>query len=232
MQTFYKVTQGYNEKVPSFVMRLEGTLNEIRLQCPGRMTDLEFQQHLKVYLFHGVKKHICESIWYLYSTPRTYYSQLMVTTLKVESENEEFSDKVRARATVVTDWGEGMADWGSRLPSSWLPWPRLSRATAPLVYQVAPRKGAMGGDTKVVALPVTQIPVMVWVGLDRWPKATVYPLGMGQGATEMEAMDRVTKGLMQGQKVQPIFRIPTPSNASCARGGATWPGNALPQHWL
>ena len=41
MQNFYKVTQSNNGKVHSFTMRLEGTLNEIRLQCPGRMMDLE-----------------------------------------------------------------------------------------------------------------------------------------------------------------------------------------------
>ena len=34
MQTFDKVTQGNHEKVPSFAMRLEGTLNQIRLKCP------------------------------------------------------------------------------------------------------------------------------------------------------------------------------------------------------
>ena len=35
MQNFYKITQGGNKKVPSFVMRLEGTLNQIRIKCPG-----------------------------------------------------------------------------------------------------------------------------------------------------------------------------------------------------
>ena len=43
MQNIYKVTQCNNEKVPSFTTRLEGTLNQIRLQCPSRMTDLEVQ---------------------------------------------------------------------------------------------------------------------------------------------------------------------------------------------
>ena len=52
MQNFYKVTQGNNEKVPSFAMRLEGILNQITLQCPSRMTDHEVQQHLKDCLFH------------------------------------------------------------------------------------------------------------------------------------------------------------------------------------
>ena len=35
MQNFYKIAQGGNEKVPSFATRLEGTLNQIRLRCPG-----------------------------------------------------------------------------------------------------------------------------------------------------------------------------------------------------
>ena len=87
MQNFYKVTQGNNGKVPSFAIMLEGTLNQIRLQCPDRMMDLEVQQHLKDHLFHGVHKHIYDSIQYLYSAPRTSYSQLMVTTCKAESEN-------------------------------------------------------------------------------------------------------------------------------------------------
>ena len=67
--------------------------------------DLEGQQHLKDCLFHRVHKHICDSVQYLYSTPGTSYSQLIVTTHKAESENEEIQDKVRARATVATDSG-------------------------------------------------------------------------------------------------------------------------------
>ena len=58
MQNFYKVMQGNNGKVPSFAMRLEGTLNQIRLQCPRRMTYLEVQQHHKDCLFYGVQKHV------------------------------------------------------------------------------------------------------------------------------------------------------------------------------
>ena len=54
MQNFHKVTQNNHEKVPSFATRLEGTLNQIPLQCPGRIMDQEVQQHLKDHLFHGV----------------------------------------------------------------------------------------------------------------------------------------------------------------------------------
>ena len=41
IKLFYKVRQGNNKNVPSFAMRLEGTLNQIQLQCPRRMMDLE-----------------------------------------------------------------------------------------------------------------------------------------------------------------------------------------------
>ena len=114
MQNFYKVTHGNNKKVPSFVMMLEGTFNQIQLKCPGRMTDLETQQHLKDHLFHRVCKHTHDSVQYLYSALSTSYSQLMVITWRAESENEETQDKVRARAMLMTDQ-RGMAELDSRL---------------------------------------------------------------------------------------------------------------------
>ena len=88
MQKFYKVVQSNHKKVPSFATRLEGTLNQIRLQCPRRITDWEVQQHLKDHLFHGVCKHIRDLIHYLYSNSGITYSQLMVTAHKAESKNE------------------------------------------------------------------------------------------------------------------------------------------------
>ena len=84
MQNFYKVMQGNHEKAPSFTMRLEGTLNQIRLQCSRRITDWEVQWHLKDCLFHGVCKHIRDSIRYLYSNSRTTYPQWMIAAHKVE----------------------------------------------------------------------------------------------------------------------------------------------------
>ena len=39
MQNFYNITHSNHTKVPSFAMRLAGTLNQIRLQCTGRITD-------------------------------------------------------------------------------------------------------------------------------------------------------------------------------------------------
>ena len=62
----------------------------------------------------GLKAHF-DSIWYLCSTPRISYLQLMVAAHKAESKNEEIQDKVRARAAVTTDLGEGMAELGQQI---------------------------------------------------------------------------------------------------------------------
>ena len=68
------------------------------------------EQHLKGSLFHGAHKHICDSVKYLYSAPDTSYLQLIVSARKAESENEETWEKVRAKATVTSNLGEGMAE--------------------------------------------------------------------------------------------------------------------------
>ena len=47
MQNFYKFMQGGSKKVPSFVTRLEDTLNQIRIKCPGRIANHEVPWHLK-----------------------------------------------------------------------------------------------------------------------------------------------------------------------------------------
>ena len=112
--TVASFVQGNNEKVPSFATRLEEILNQIRLQCPRRMMDLEVQQHLKDCLFHRVRKHIPDSVQYIYNTPRNTSSQLMVATDKAESENKILS-KVRARATIATDLGKEMAELGQQI---------------------------------------------------------------------------------------------------------------------
>ena len=79
IQNFYKITQGNNEKVPSFATRLEGTLNEIKLRCPRQITDCEVPWHLKEWIFHGVQKYVRDLISYLYGNSKTTYSELVVT---------------------------------------------------------------------------------------------------------------------------------------------------------
>ena len=161
--------QGNNGKVPSFTMRLEGILNQIRLQCPSRMMDPEVQQHHKDYLFHGVHKHIHDSVWYLYSTPRTSYSQLMVATHKAESEKKEIQDKVRTRAVVATDLGEGTAELGQQIAKLMATLTKVGQgnnlsSSPSSPWERCHRRGYNGSST-----PVAQIPIMVGVSLDRPP---------------------------------------------------------------
>ena len=164
MQIIYTVTQGNNEKVPSFVMRLEWTLNQIQLQCPRRIMDLEAQQPLKDHLFHGVYKHICDSVLYLYSTLCASYSQVMVATQKAESENEEIWEKVRARAMVTTDSGEETAELEQHITKLMATLIQTRQAAVSQMHQVVPRNWAMDRGTVGQAPQVTQTPTMV-----RWP---------------------------------------------------------------
>ena len=112
MQNCYKVIKGNHDKVPSFTTRLEGTLSQIRLHCPGRITDQEVQQHFKDCLFHGVPKHIRDSIRYLYSNPRTTYPHLMIAVCKGESKNKGACNKVRPWSAMTTEPVEGTTELG------------------------------------------------------------------------------------------------------------------------
>ena len=114
MQNFYKISQG-NEKVPSFATQLEGTLNQIRIKCPGRIADHEVPSHLKDRLFHGVKKHVRDSVRYLYSNPQTTYPELVVAARRAESETEETKVKVwSAAATEVPSGSKELGDQDSK----------------------------------------------------------------------------------------------------------------------
>ena len=112
MQNFYKISQG-NEKVPSFATKLEGTLNQIWIKCPSRIANRKVPGHLKDQLFHGVKKHVRDSVRYLYSNPQTTYSELVVTARRAESKTEE--TKVKARSAATTEVPSGSKELGDQI---------------------------------------------------------------------------------------------------------------------
>ena len=153
MQTFYKVTQGNHEKVPSFATRLEGTLNQIRLQFPRRITGWEVQQHLKDCLFHGVHKHIRYSIRYLCSNLRTTYSQLMITAHKAKSEKEEAHDKVRARSAMTTEPVEGAMELGNQIAKLIATLTRAGQGNSPASTPNSPRQRSCGRGWKDRSTP-------------------------------------------------------------------------------
>ena len=157
----------------------QGPLNQIRLQCPGRMMDLEVQQHLKDHPFHGVCKLIRDSIQYLYSTPRTSYLQLMVAAHKLESKSEEIWDKVRAKAAVATDSGEGTTELGQQIAKLMAVLTKVGQASSPDSAQAAPGREAMVGDAQTRVLLASPAPIMPRSDLDRLSQTTAHLLAIG-----------------------------------------------------
>ena len=139
MQNFYKVTQGNHEKVPSFTTRLEGTLSQIRLKCPGRIADCEVACHLKDQLFHEVCKHIRNSIRYLHSNHETTYSQLMLAPRKAESEMEDAKEKVRARPSAATEMTDSSKELGDQITRLMATLTRAEQGTHPATTPNSPR---------------------------------------------------------------------------------------------
>ena len=183
MQNFYNVTQGNHEKVPSFTTNLEGTLNQIRLQCPGTVTDLEVQQHLKGHLFHRVRKHIRDSIRYLYSNPRTTYSQMMIVACKVESENEEACDKVRARSAVITDAVEGTTELGHQIAKLMAALTRAGQGNSLASTQNSPRQKGSGRGWMDRNTPGYPSSHNGWTGVGQTASVHNTSAGHGTGTT-------------------------------------------------
>ena len=158
MQNFYKVTQGNHEKVPLFATRLEGTLNQIRLKCPGRIADCEVACHLKDQLFHRVCKHIWDFTRYLHSNPETTYSQLMVTARNVDSETEDAKEKVRARSSAATEVADGSKELGDQITRLMATLTSAEQGTHPATTPNSPRHRGRGGgqmDRNTPAHPIS-----------------------------------------------------------------------------
>ena len=152
MQNCCKVTQGNHEKMPSFAMRLEGTLNQNRLKCPRGIADCKVTWHLKDQLFQGVCKNIRDSIRYLPSNPETTYSQLVVAAHKVESETEEAKDKVRARSAAAPEVVDGSKELGNQIGRLMATLTRAEQGNCPASAPNSPRhrghgRGQMDGNT-------------------------------------------------------------------------------------
>ena len=151
-------------------MRLEGTLNQIRLRCPGQIADWEVPWHLKEWLFHGVWKHMRDSIRYLYGNSKTTYSELVVAAheeqkakwkkQKKESKQDQLlhyrGDLWLKRARGPNSQTDGCFDQGR------------ARAVALQVLQIVPGTGVVG-EGKWTGTPLSApAPTMVrlaWVKL-------------------------------------------------------------------
>ena len=128
--------------MPSFVTRLEGTLNQIRIKCPRRIANHEVPCHLKERLFHRVKKHVRDSVRYLYSNPQTTYSKLVVAARRAESKTEETKVKVRSAATTeVPSSSKELGDQIARLMATLT---RAEQGSHPASAPCSPRHRGCG----------------------------------------------------------------------------------------
>ena len=105
-QEFYRIMQGKNEKVQTFVLHLERPLKAIKQQHPYAMTEEEGVRHLKDCLFHGLKPNLHNTLHYMYDKPDSQYSQLVMGLENAETETLRSSvPKARAKSVVVgTDY--------------------------------------------------------------------------------------------------------------------------------
>ena len=218
MQNFYKVIQSNHENVPFFAMRLEGTLYQIRLQCPGRITDQEMQQHLKDCLCHRVHEHIRDLICYLYSNPRTTYFQLMIAAHKAESKNEEAHHKVRPRPAVTTKPVEGTKELENQIAKLMAALTRAGQGTSPSTTPNSHRQRGCGRGWMDRNTPSCPAPTMVKLAWDGLPQPTAYLLVIVQGS-QVKARDRMPNDLKITREALQIGRTPVPSNASGTKVG-------------
>ena len=229
MQNFYKVTQGNNKKVPSFAMWLEGTLNQIQLQCPGRMMDLEAKHPLKDHHFHGLCKHIYDSAWYLYSTP--WYLILTSHECHLEGREQEWGNPKKDEGWGHSDnWPrEGTAKLGQQIAKLMATLTQTGQDSSHYSVPGSPwedghRWGCSGRGTPNHLNPCSGSRVLA-----RWPQPKISPPSVGWRAQGPRAETRVTMGLAQGGRIQLVTKAQPLFNVLDARVGAILLENALPQ---
>ena len=87
MRDFYRADQREEESIPSFAIRMEGLLSQIRDKFPEKFTTSEEQKLLKDRLFYGCRKNIRDSVKYCFSDPQVDYMQFLEECRKVEDED-------------------------------------------------------------------------------------------------------------------------------------------------
>ena len=87
MRDFYRADQNEEESIPSFAIRMEGLLSQIRDKFPEKFTTSEEQKFLKDRLFYGCRKSIRDIVKYCFSDPQVDYMQFLEECRKVEGED-------------------------------------------------------------------------------------------------------------------------------------------------
>ena len=117
-------------------------MNQICIKCPGRIADHEVPGHLKDRLFHGVKKHVRDSVRYLYSNPQTTYSKLVITARRAESKTEE--TKVKAQSAAATEVPSGSKELGDQIARLMASLTRAEQSTCSASAPSSPRHRGHG----------------------------------------------------------------------------------------
>ena len=207
--------------MPSFMTRLEGTLNQIRIKCPRRIADHEVPWHLKERLFHRVKKHIRDSVRYLYSNPQTTYSELVVTARRAQSETEE--TKVKAMSAATTEVPSSSKELGDQIARLMAALTRAEQGSCPASAPSSPRHRGRGRgwiDRTTSVCPNSHNGQMAWA---KPPLLAALQLLIRQVSNPHVREIKMCR--MVYRVVHKVLEAPTPCNASGVRVGATWPGS-------
>ena len=183
--------------------------------------------HLKDWLFHGVHKHIRDSIRYLYSNPETTYSQLMVTADKAESEMEEVKDKVRARSAATTEVADGSMELGNQILRLMATITRAEQGNCPTSAPNSPRHRGHGRGHMDRNTPTCPSSHNGWTGLGQ-TTSTCSSSAASWVSTLLKA-GRVPKHQMVPRVMLNAQKAPTHFSVLNTRAGVLWLGSALPQ---
>ena len=156
----------------------------------------------------------------------------MVTAHKAESKNEEIWDKVRAKAAVTTDSGEGTAELGQQIARLLIALTKAGQSSNPSSAPSSPRERGHGRGCNANSTPNHPNSHNGRSGPGQTTPACSLLTGCGTGSQGTGTNSQSSQGLAQGGRAQLIGGILIPSNALGARDWTTWQGNALPLHQL
>ena len=143
--------------------------------------------------------------------PGTSYSQLMVTVCKAESKKEEIWDKVRVRATVATDLGEGVAELGQQIAMLMAALNKAGQGSNPSSSPSSPWERGHNGIS----------------GPGQTTPACSLPTGYGTGGNGTGSNGQSKQGT--GMRREGTANRQDPNSLKFVRcqGWATWQGNVI-----
>ena len=120
---------------------------------------------------------------YLYSNPKTMYSQFMVTACKTESKNEEARDKVQARSAMTTEPVEGASELGNQIARLMAALTRAGQGNSPGSTPKSPRHRGHGRGRTDRSTPRCPYSHNSQTGLGQTASAHDVSAGHGTGTT-------------------------------------------------